>query len=104
MKLSLGGDDALHYFFLPTWSSSDMSDSLSTKPAELPWYEAYPQPSTKTPAQVSRDEVLAWLKEGQRPGKDFLVVDVRKLDHTVCTVRLAGMSQVRCLTAHRAGS
>jgi arsenical-resistance protein 2 len=63
-----------------------MSVPKSTKSTELPWYDAYPQPSTKTPAQVSRDEVLAWIKQGQRPGRDFLVVDVRKLDHTVCII------------------
>lgn len=61
-----------------------MSVPEQSRARELPWYAAYPEPSTKTPAQVPRDEVLAWLKQGQRPGKDFLVIDVRKLDHTVC--------------------
>jgi arsenical-resistance protein 2 len=49
-----------------------------------PWYEAYPEPSTKLPEQLSRDELLDWMHHGKQAGKDFLVIDVRKLDHTVC--------------------
>ena len=48
-----------------------------------PWYEAYPQPSVKTPDQLSKEELLSWIQEGKRAGKDYLVVDVRRDDHNV---------------------
>jgi arsenical-resistance protein 2 len=60
------------------------TNSESGKSNPAPWYEAYPQPSTKSPEQLSRDELLDWIHHGKQAGKDFLVVDVRKLDHTVC--------------------
>ncbi|MCJ1279894.1 hypothetical protein MMC21_007718 [Puttea exsequens] len=47
-----------------------------------PWYDAYPAPSTRTPPTISRQELLAWMNQEKVAGKDFVVVDVRKLDHT----------------------
>jgi arsenical-resistance protein 2 len=51
--------------------------------AQVPWYDAYPKPSTTTPPTISRETLLAWIKEGRNPGQDFLVVDLRRTDHTV---------------------
>ena len=36
-----------------------------------------------SPPSVSRDEVLQWLVQGQKPGKDFVLVDLRRNDHKV---------------------
>lgn len=54
-----------------------------TSNPQLPWHEAYPQPSVKVPDQLSREKLLDWIGHGERAGKDFLVVDVRRDDHTV---------------------
>ncbi|CAI7600331.1 unnamed protein product [Penicillium viridicatum] len=50
--------------------------------AQVPWYDAYPKPSTTTPPTISRETLLGWIKEGRNPGQDFLVVDLRRTDHT----------------------
>jgi arsenical-resistance protein 2 len=60
-----------------------MTTSQPGKSDAAPWHKAYPEPSTKSPEQLSRDELLGWIHHGKQAGKDFLVVDVRKLDHTV---------------------
>ncbi|KAH6658793.1 arsenate reductase, partial [Plectosphaerella plurivora] len=39
-------------------------------------------PSVQVPSQVSREQVLAWIKEGKEAGKNYLIVDVRRSDHT----------------------
>ena len=59
--------------------SLDPSKTANIKP----WYEAYPEPSTKTPPTISRQELLKWINEGKLAGKDFIVVDVRGKDHVV---------------------
>ncbi|KAK4934236.1 hypothetical protein LTR10_024436 [Elasticomyces elasticus] len=48
-----------------------------------PLYNAYPKPRNDKPAVVTRNEVLAWLKNGQNPGVDFLLIDLRRTDHQV---------------------
>ena len=53
--------------------------------AEPPaWHEKYPKPQTEIPAAISKDELLARMKSGEKGGKDFLVVDLRRNDHEVC--------------------
>lgn len=47
------------------------------------WYDAYPEPSTKTPSTISRQELLAWITQGRVSGKDFVVVDLRGADFKV---------------------
>ena len=54
----------------------------------IPWYDAYPTPSTILPT-VSREQVLAWINQGNIPGKDFVVIDVTRSDHTVRTYEYA---------------
>ncbi|KAH8706897.1 hypothetical protein GQ44DRAFT_629466, partial [Phaeosphaeriaceae sp. PMI808] len=41
----------------------------------------------QTPSAISRDEVLTMLRQGQKPGKDFLLIDLRQADHTGGTIR-----------------
>lgn len=47
-----------------------------------PWHAAYPSPETTAPT-ISKQEVLELLKSGAVPGKDFLLVDVRRNDFEV---------------------
>ncbi len=61
----------------------------------IPWYNAYPNPRNDKPVVVTRNEVLAWPKNGQKPGVDFLLIDLRRTDHEV---RLS-----RCSPAHAKG-
>ncbi|KAI8675697.1 Rhodanese domain-containing protein [Fusarium keratoplasticum] len=51
-------------------------------PTNVPWYDAYPKPSTLTPPVISRAELLEWIKQGKEAGNDYLVVDLRRDDHT----------------------
>ena len=53
---------------------------MSGKPA---WYDAYPPPQNTSPSVVTRTDLLALLQSGKRPGKDFLLVDLRRTDHEV---------------------
>ncbi len=47
------------------------------------WYDAYPPPQHTTPSAIHRNDLLALLQSGKRPGKDFLLVDLRRNDHEV---------------------
>ncbi|KAK3933880.1 arsenical-resistance protein 2 [Diplogelasinospora grovesii] len=50
-------------------------------PAPTPWCAAYAAPKPEA-ATIPREEVLVMLKE-RRPGKDFVLVDLRRNDHEV---------------------
>ena len=57
----------------------------TTSPTALlaqPWHAAYPEP-TLTAASVTRQEVLRWFRDGRQPGKDFVLVDLRRTDFEV---------------------
>lgn len=47
------------------------------------WHDAYPQPRNQSPDGLERKELLARLKKGEKPGVDFLLVDLRRTDHEV---------------------
>lgn len=53
---------------------------MSKTPA---WHDAYPKPRNPLPNVVKRDDLLQWLKDGQKSGVDFLLVDLRRTDHEV---------------------
>lgn len=53
---------------------------MAEKPA---WYEAYPEPRNQQPGAITREDLLAKLQQGQKPGVDFLLVDLRRTDHEV---------------------
>ncbi|SPO22141.1 uncharacterized protein UTRI_02147_B [Ustilago trichophora] len=53
-----------------------MSDDHPINRAE--WQKVYGEPTTK-PGSISVDELTAWYA-GKTPGKDFIVVDVRRSD------------------------
>lgn len=48
---------------------------------DAPWHAAFPNP-TATPGAVSRSEVLGWLSRSDGP-LDYVLVDVRRVDHEV---------------------
>jgi arsenical-resistance protein 2 len=48
-----------------------------------PWHAAYPKPKNTDPQSISRSEVLKRLDNGEEPGRDFLLVDLRRSDHEV---------------------
>jgi len=54
---------------------------MADKPA---WHDAYPKPRNQTPAALERKELLARFQKGEKPGVDFLLVDLRRTDHEVC--------------------
>ncbi len=51
---------------------------------DTPWHSAYPAPRNPNPAAITRNELLRWLNDGLVPGKDFVLVDLRRADHEVC--------------------
>jgi len=50
---------------------------------EVPWQETFPTPRTAEPSAITREDLLARFQAGQRGGRDFLLVDVRRTDHEV---------------------
>ncbi|EOD43445.1 putative arsenic resistance protein [Neofusicoccum parvum UCRNP2] len=48
--------------------------------AEVPWYAAYPEPRTEGLRRITREELLDRMKRGEKSGKDFVLVDVRRTD------------------------
>ncbi|KAJ9493529.1 hypothetical protein H2202_010998 [Exophiala xenobiotica] len=57
---------------------------MSKTPA---WHDAYPKPRNPLPNVVKRDDLLQWLKDGQKSGVDFLLVDLRRTDHEGGTIQ-----------------
>jgi hypothetical protein len=59
--------------------------SISKLKAEETWYAALPAPKTTAPS-VSRNHLLSWLKKDKVPGKDFVLVDLRRMDYEVSSL------------------
>lgn len=55
---------------------------------DAPWHEAFPAPSTTQVDAIQAEELLTRLQAGQRSGSDFLLIDLRRNDHTVCRLVL----------------
>ncbi|KAK9242909.1 Rhodanese-like domain-containing protein [Lipomyces tetrasporus] len=53
---------------------------------EAPWYAGYPEPRTEA-ATISRLELLHWFRDLKKPGRDFVLVDLRRTDHDGGTIR-----------------
>lgn len=47
------------------------------------WHAKYPKPQTEVPKAVSKQDLLARIKSGEKAGVDFLLVDLRRNDHEV---------------------
>ncbi|OJI88458.1 hypothetical protein ASPTUDRAFT_50383 [Aspergillus tubingensis CBS 134.48] len=52
----------------------------------LPWHAAYPAPRS-TAIGIHPEEVLGWLRSGRQPGRDFLLIDLRRTDFEGGTIR-----------------
>ncbi len=63
--------------------STPIAGNASSQKLESPWHDAYPTPNNANPASIHRSELLQLFKDGQRPGVDFLIVDLRRMDHEV---------------------
>ena len=68
--------------------------------SEKPWHAAYPSPVSK-PDIITRAETLRLL-ETAIPGKDFILVDVRRTDFEVCrhTMQIALACLLNLLPRH----
>lgn len=44
-----------------------------------PWHAAYPAPMAEVES-LPRQDLLRWIKEGKVAGKDYVLVDVRRID------------------------
>ena len=51
--------------------------------AAAPWHAAYPKPRNGEPESLACQDLLKRFTEGQTPGVDFLLVDLRRTDHEV---------------------
>ncbi|KAJ5585223.1 uncharacterized protein N7459_005023 [Penicillium hispanicum] len=61
--------------------------AASSEPAaQPPWHAAYPAP-TCIAAQLARQELLQWLREGKHAGKKFVLIDLRRTDFEGGTIR-----------------
>lgn len=61
-----------------------MANTTASAPSteEQPWHAAFPSPkSVATP--VSREQMREWLTGDKVPGKDFVLVDLRRNDYKV---------------------
>ncbi|KAL2210150.1 Rhodanese-like protein [Sarocladium strictum] len=64
-----------------------MAGTQQTTTSEAPWHAKYPAPKY-APGEISREEVLAMLKDpSQVAGRDFVLVDVRRNDFEGGTIR-----------------
>lgn len=59
---------------------SSMQDN-QTAP-EAPWHAAYPAPKSEA-VGIFQSDLLAMLEDGKEPGKDYILVDLRRNDHAV---------------------
>jgi arsenical-resistance protein 2 len=56
---------------------------MASSQGETPWYAAYPAARTQSPASISRGELLELFRNGKEPGRDFVLIDVRRTDFEV---------------------
>lgn len=49
---------------------------------ERPWHTAYPAPTAEA-SSITREIVLSWIRQGKVPGKDFVLIDLRRTDFEV---------------------
>ena len=66
-------------------SSTSVSGDPSLQKVESPWYAAYPAPKHTDPASIHQTELLQWFHDWQKPGLDFVIVDLRRMDYNVCS-------------------
>ncbi|CZT24140.1 related to arsenate reductase (Arc2) [Ramularia collo-cygni] len=61
--------------------------SKAQSDAERPWHANFPAPKS-TAGSMSREQLLGLLQDQKKlPGRDFLLVDLRRTDHEGGTIR-----------------
>ena len=65
-----------------TSSTSDFGD-LSLQKVESQYPATYPALKPADLASIHRSEFLQWFHDGQKPGVDLLIIDLRRMDHEV---------------------
>jgi hypothetical protein len=64
--------------------NSIYSLKMASTDAATPWHAVYPPPLNKSPAAMTRLEVLEMMKDGNNvAGKDYVLIDLRRTDHEV---------------------
>ncbi|MCJ1421933.1 hypothetical protein MMC32_008300 [Xylographa parallela] len=56
---------------------------IATEPV---WYAAYPPPRTGNPVSISRFDVLQLFRDKRKAGKDFVLIDLRRMDQEGGTI------------------
>ncbi|CAG7555201.1 unnamed protein product [Fusarium equiseti] len=55
---------------------------MASTDAATPWHAVYPPPLNKSPAAMTRLEVLEMMKDSNNvAGKDYVLIDLRRTDH-----------------------
>lgn len=54
-----------------------------TSEQPIPWEQVVPSASNISPQSITRDALLDMFLAGQKPGLNFLLIDVRREDHKV---------------------
>ncbi|KAH8155734.1 uncharacterized protein LAJ45_00744 [Morchella importuna] len=56
-------------------------------PEQKPWHASYPKP-VSTAVFLPQETVLEWMESSEKvPGRDFVLVDLRRMDHEGGTIR-----------------
>ncbi|KAH6954452.1 Rhodanese-like domain-containing protein [Fusarium avenaceum] len=61
---------------------------MSSTDAATPWHAAYPSPLCKTPAAMTRQQLLSMIKNSKNiAGDNYVFVDLRRADHEGGVIR-----------------
>ncbi|KIV81874.1 hypothetical protein PV11_04024 [Exophiala sideris] len=63
-----------------------MTTTNQSQAKEEPWHAAFPAPRTTEPNSISSEDLLRRLQGGERGGKEFLLIDLRRNDHEGGTI------------------
>jgi len=74
-----------HLRLLPSSARFSLHQSKIMASEQQPWHAAFPKPTS--PAFISREDTLA-LFSTKTPGKDFILIDVRRTDFEVFSLFL----------------
>ena len=66
--------------------------------AEAQWHDGYPAVKSQDVPVLSRSEFLGMVRSGASPGQDFILVDLRRNDHVVCSSRVCTAIPLKACT------
>ena len=64
-------------------SNTNEDTTVNNNTTPPPWHESFPSPRNTEPSAITREELLSLFRNDQQPGRDFLLVDLRRTDHEV---------------------